>query len=201
MGELFAWLISFFILIGLLVIIVFQLMCLADLEFDYINPYDSASRINRVIIPEFFTQGGLSLFFLVTGHWFMALLCVPCLYCNVKMLVEMCCMGYVTSFVSIPCPLFLDVLYNCACFLHDRYMDNQHLVDVTEIFNMLHWEKKKRLFKLAYLIFILFLSLFWYKSHCYRRSHSRFPGEVRRWRYYLKRGSHGRNNRLARRWY
>lgn len=126
MGELFAWLISFFILIGLLVIIVFQLMCLADLEFDYINPYDSASRINKVIIPEFFTQGGLCLFFLVTGHWFMALLCVPCLYCNVKM-----------------------------------YMDNQHLVDVTEIFNMLHWEKKKRLFKLAYLIFILFLSLFW----------------------------------------
>ena len=28
---------------------ILQLMCLADLEFDYINPYDSASRINFVI--------------------------------------------------------------------------------------------------------------------------------------------------------
>jgi len=61
-----------------------QLMCLADLEFDYINPYDSASRINKVMMPEFFTQGGLCLFFLVAGHWFMALLCVPYLYYNVK---------------------------------------------------------------------------------------------------------------------
>lgn len=40
-------------------------------------------------------------------------------------------------------------------------MDNQHLVDVTEIFNLLSWEKKKRLIKLGYLLFILFLSLFW----------------------------------------
>ncbi|KAL9246783.1 hypothetical protein vseg_020276 [Gypsophila vaccaria] len=126
MVGLFGWLISFFVLIALLVLVVYQLMCLADLEFDYINPYDSASRINQVIIPEFIVQGGLSLFFLVTGHWFMALLSVPYLYYNVK-----------------------------------SYMDNKHLVDVTEIFNLLSWEKKKRLFKLGYLLSILFLSLFW----------------------------------------
>uniref|UniRef100_A0A7C8ZWK6 Uncharacterized protein n=1 Tax=Opuntia streptacantha TaxID=393608 RepID=A0A7C8ZWK6_OPUST len=126
MGDLFAWLISFFVLIALIVIVVYQLICLADLEFDYINPYDSATRINQVILPEFITQAGLCLFFLVTGHWFMSLLCVPYLYYNVKM-----------------------------------YMGNQHLVDVTEIFNQLNWEKKKRLFKLGYNIFILFLSLFW----------------------------------------
>lgn len=126
MGDLFAWLISFFVLIALIVFVVYQLICLADLEFDYINPYDSATRINQVILPEFITQAGLCLFFLVTGHWFMSLLCVPYLYYNVKM-----------------------------------YMGNQHLVDVTEIFNQLNWEKKKRLFKLGYNIFILFLSLFW----------------------------------------
>ena len=33
-----------------------QLMCLADLEFDYTNPYDSASRINQMVLPEFITQ-------------------------------------------------------------------------------------------------------------------------------------------------
>lgn len=59
-----------------------QLMCLADLEFDYINPYDSASRINAVVVPEFVLQGILSLLFLLTGHWAMCLLTVPFLYYN-----------------------------------------------------------------------------------------------------------------------
>ncbi|CAO2820039.1 unnamed protein product [Amaranthus hypochondriacus] len=126
MWSLFAWLISFFVIIALLVIVVYQLMCLADLEFDYINPYDSAARINQVVFPEFIIQGGLCLLFFLTGHWIMALLCVPYLYYNIK-----------------------------------TYTNNQHLVDVTEIFNLLNWEKKKRLIKLGYLLFILFLSLFW----------------------------------------
>ncbi|GKV38146.1 hypothetical protein SLE2022_088950 [Rubroshorea leprosula] len=126
MGDLYTWLISFFILIALLVIVVFQLMCLADLEFDYINPYDSSSRINRVVMPEFVTQAALCLFHLVTGHWVMSLICAPYLYYNVRL-----------------------------------YQQKQHLVDVTEIFNLLPWEKKQRLFKLAYLFFLLFLSLFW----------------------------------------
>lgn len=126
MGSLFTWLLFFFILIALLAILVYQLMCLADLEFDYINPYDSASRINQMVMPEFITQGVLCVLYLVTGHWFMSLLSVPYLYYNVTL-----------------------------------YMQRKHLVDVTEIFNLLNWEKKQRLFKLGYLIFLLFLSLFW----------------------------------------
>ncbi|XP_021613096.1 protein cornichon homolog 4 isoform X2 [Manihot esculenta] len=82
MGDLYVWLISFFFLIALIVIIVFQLMCLADLEFDYINPYDSSSRINKVILPEYITEGVLGLFYLLTGHWCMSLLCGPYLYYN-----------------------------------------------------------------------------------------------------------------------
>ncbi|XP_021754001.1 protein cornichon homolog 4-like [Chenopodium quinoa] len=126
MLALFAWLISFFVVVALLVVVVYQLMCLADLEFDYINPYDSAIRINQVVLPEYVIQAGLTLLFLLTGHWIMALLCAPYLYYNVK-----------------------------------TYMDKKHLVDVTEIFNLLNWEKKKRLIKLGYLLLILFLSLFW----------------------------------------
>lgn len=60
-------------------------MCLADLEFDYINPYDSASRINQLVMPEFITQGVLALLYLFTGHWFMALLSVPYLYYNMTL--------------------------------------------------------------------------------------------------------------------
>ncbi|CAL0312941.1 unnamed protein product [Lupinus luteus] len=126
MVDLFAWLISFFILIALLVILIYQLMCLADLEFDYINPYDSSSRINKVVLPEFITQGVLCFFYLVTGHWIMSLFCAPYLYYNVRL-----------------------------------YRQRKHLVDVTEIFNLLPQEKKQRLIKLFYLVFLLFLSIFW----------------------------------------
>lgn len=42
-----------------------------------------------------------------------------------------------------------------------RYLQRQHLVDVTEIFNLLNWEKKERLFKLGYIILLLFMCLFW----------------------------------------
>lgn len=126
MGDLLAWILFFFILIGLLVLVVYQLMCLADLEFDYINPYDSASRINKVILPEFITEGVLCFLYLVTGHWIMSLFSVPYLYYNLRL-----------------------------------YTRREHLIDVTEIFNLLEWEKKKRLFKLGYIVFLLFLSLFW----------------------------------------
>jgi hypothetical protein len=43
-----------------------------------------------------------------------------------------------------------------------RYIQRQHLVDVTEIYNQLRWEKKRRFFKIAYLLILFFLSLFWY---------------------------------------
>ena len=43
-----------------------------------------------------------------------------------------------------------------------RYRQGKHLVDVTEIFNLLSLEKKQRLIKLFYLVFLLFLSIFWY---------------------------------------
>ncbi|KAL8216646.1 hypothetical protein R6Q57_023483 [Mikania cordata] len=126
MGEILTWLLFFFILIALVVVVVYQLMCLADLELDYINPYDSASRINFVILPEFITHGVLCLIYLLTGHWMMFLLALPYLYYNVRL-----------------------------------YTRKQHLVDVTEIFNQLNWEKKQRLFKLGYLAFLLFITLFW----------------------------------------
>ncbi|KAK8578742.1 hypothetical protein V6N13_074465 [Hibiscus sabdariffa] len=126
MGDIFIWLISFFILIALVVLLIYQLTCLADLEFDYINPYDSSSRINKVVLPEFFLQGFLCLFYLLTGHWVMSLLSTPYLYYNVRL-----------------------------------YTSKQHLVDVTEIFNLLQREKNQRYYKLAYLVVLLFLSLFW----------------------------------------
>ncbi|MFS7924109.1 hypothetical protein Hanom_Chr03g00268731 [Helianthus anomalus] len=62
-----------------------QLICFADLEFDHINPYDSALRINTVILPEYITHGVLCLLYLVTGHWMMFILAVPYLYYNMRL--------------------------------------------------------------------------------------------------------------------
>ncbi|MED6124299.1 hypothetical protein PIB30_057667 [Stylosanthes scabra] len=131
MGDILAWLISFFLIFSLLALVTYQLMCLADLEFDYINAYESSSRINKVVLPEFIIQALLTSFYLVTGHWIMTLVSLPYL-----------------------------------CFNLHLYRQRKHLVDVTEIFNQLSWEKKHRLLKLIYLIFSIFLSVFWmiYKS-------------------------------------
>ncbi|CAA0842282.1 Protein cornichon homolog 4 [Striga hermonthica] len=126
MGDVLAWLLFICILIALVFMTVLQLMRLVDLECDIINPYDSASGINKVVLPEFITQGVLCFLFLVTGHWFMSLLCVPYLYYNVRL-----------------------------------YLGRQHLVDVTEIFNQLNWEKKQRIFKIVYNVFLLVMSMFW----------------------------------------
>ncbi|XP_062090507.1 protein cornichon homolog 4-like [Humulus lupulus] len=88
MWALWTWLFSFFFILALLLLLGFQLICLVDLEYDYINPYDSASRINRVVLPEFITQGVLCLILLATGHWLVCLLHLPYLYYNVRQYIQ-----------------------------------------------------------------------------------------------------------------
>ncbi|KAE9463071.1 hypothetical protein C3L33_05019, partial [Rhododendron williamsianum] len=85
MADLFAWLLSFFLLVATLAIVLYQVMCLSDLELDYINPYDSASQINKAVLPEFVTQGSLCLLHLLTGHWLMFLICLPHSYYNFRL--------------------------------------------------------------------------------------------------------------------
>ena len=72
----------------LVFVIGWQLMCLSDLEFDYINPFDSSSRINSFIIPEFLIHGALSCVYLLTGHWLLFLLNVPLTYYHVNLWVH-----------------------------------------------------------------------------------------------------------------
>ncbi|RWR77784.1 protein cornichon 4 [Cinnamomum micranthum f. kanehirae] len=86
--EVLLWIISFFVTIGILALAVYQLICLSDLEFDYINPYDSSSRINAVVIPEFMIQGALCAVYLITWHWFMFLLTVPVTYFHIRLYMQ-----------------------------------------------------------------------------------------------------------------
>ncbi|KOM37283.1 hypothetical protein LR48_Vigan03g066400 [Vigna angularis] len=61
-----------------------QLLLLVDLEFDYINPYDSTSQINQVVVPEFIVQGILCFVNLIAGHWLIFFISLPSLYYNVR---------------------------------------------------------------------------------------------------------------------
>lgn len=85
LDTLSVWLICFFAVVFLLGILVYQLMCLSDLEFDYINPFDSASRINYWIVPEFAIHGVLGIVYLFTGHWLLFLLNAPLTYYHANM--------------------------------------------------------------------------------------------------------------------
>jgi len=123
--EVLLWLLSFIFVIALLGFVVYQLICLSDLEFDYINPYDSTSRINRLVIPEFMIQGVLCLLFLLTGCWFMCLITAPLVYYHAQL-----------------------------------YVRRKHLVDVTEIFNLLNAEKKYRMIKLVYYLILFFIVIY-----------------------------------------
>ncbi|KAK7294938.1 hypothetical protein RJT34_17837 [Clitoria ternatea] len=124
MAEVLYWISTFLFILTLLCILGYQLILLVDLEFDYINPYDSTSRINQVILPEFVIQGIFCFTNLIAGYWFIFLISLPCLYYNVRL-----------------------------------YVKREHLTDVTEIYNKLNWEKRRRLFKVAYLIAVFVISI------------------------------------------
>ncbi|CAL9188171.1 unnamed protein product [Musa hybrid cultivar] len=86
--ELLLWLLAFAAVIALIGLSAYQLICLSDLEFDYINPYDSSSRINAVVIPEFLVQGILCILFLLTWHWFPFLIMAPITYYHIKLYMK-----------------------------------------------------------------------------------------------------------------
>ncbi|KAI3984345.1 hypothetical protein MKX01_011299 [Papaver californicum] len=86
--DLILWLVSFAFSIALIAVNLYQLICLSDLEFDYINPYDSSSRINGMVIKEFVAQGALCALYLLTWHWFMFLISAPVTYYHLKLYME-----------------------------------------------------------------------------------------------------------------
>ncbi|XP_078166310.1 protein cornichon homolog 2-like [Carex rostrata] len=123
--ELMLWLFAFVSVISLIALSLYQLITLSDLEFDYINPFDSSNRINAVILPEFILQAVLCASFLLSWHWFSFLITLP-----------------------------------VTCYHLKIYMKRKHLVDVTEIFRSLHWEKKYRIIKLAFYVTLFVIVIY-----------------------------------------
>ncbi|CAN8259645.1 unnamed protein product [Cochlearia groenlandica] len=123
--DLFLWIIFFFISLALIASVFYQVICLTDLEADYLNPFETSSRINRLVIPEFILQGVLSILFLFTWHWFFFL-------------------------VSLPVTVYHAMLYN----------ERRHLIDVTEVFRGISFEKKLRFTKLGFYVVLFIMVVF-----------------------------------------
>ncbi|PKA47301.1 Protein cornichon like 1 [Apostasia shenzhenica] len=83
--ELLLWLLAFVGVIALVALDAYQLICLSDLESDFINPYDSSSRINAVVIPEFIVQGSLCSLFLLTWQLIPFIIMAPITYYHVQL--------------------------------------------------------------------------------------------------------------------
>uniref|UniRef100_A0A7S1SUI6 Cornichon family protein n=1 Tax=Tetraselmis chuii TaxID=63592 RepID=A0A7S1SUI6_9CHLO len=67
------WLVSFILQAALLGMVMYTLICLSDLENDFINPHDSCTRVNRLVVPELVAQAVLTGLLLVSGKWFVAI--------------------------------------------------------------------------------------------------------------------------------
>ncbi|KAI3829186.1 hypothetical protein L1987_03303 [Smallanthus sonchifolius] len=78
----------------------FKIMCFLDLETDYINPYELATKINNIALLEFITQGVLCILHLITRHWVMFFLCLPYLYYNVNLYLHRRHLVYATEVFS-----------------------------------------------------------------------------------------------------
>ncbi|XP_030535482.1 protein cornichon homolog 4-like [Rhodamnia argentea] len=85
MGQLLSWFFAFLLLSLVLCLVGYQIVCLTNLEMDYINQYDVAARINKVVLPEFVSQGVLCFVYLVTGRWFMLMLSLPYLCYDIRL--------------------------------------------------------------------------------------------------------------------
>ncbi|CAK9157224.1 unnamed protein product [Ilex paraguariensis] len=82
------WILFFIINMVLIGLNLYQIVCLSDLEADYMNPFESSSRINAVIVPEFILQGVFCVLFLVTGHWLMFLVTLPITCYNMMLFMK-----------------------------------------------------------------------------------------------------------------
>ncbi|XAR68557.1 hypothetical protein NMG60_11003726 [Bertholletia excelsa] len=82
------WVVFFLMNMCLIAFNLYQIVCLTDLEADYLNPYESSSKINTVVVPEFVLHGVFCALFLLTGHWFMFLLTLPVACYNAMLFVK-----------------------------------------------------------------------------------------------------------------
>ncbi|XP_067140604.1 protein cornichon homolog 4 [Centruroides vittatus] len=77
MGDVLLFVFSVFDTGALLLLTVYVVIALSDLECDYLNAQQCCSKLNKWVIPETIAQGIISVLLLITFHWFLFLLNIP----------------------------------------------------------------------------------------------------------------------------
>ncbi|KAL9250882.1 cornichon homolog 2-like protein [Drosera capensis] len=167
------WLLIVVSIVALIAFIIYQIMCLSDLEADYVNPYESSSKVNAVVVPEFLVQGALCGVLLVSGRWFMFLGNVPLAYYYLRLndWYEMHCESRLVALQALSVKVkglmqqlkkhrdYIDLICETNIRLLHLFLRWVHLLDVTEIYRNLTREKKTRLKKPGVYLFFFFLAI------------------------------------------
>merc|ERR1711976_1140749 len=72
----------------LLFLTVYFIITLSDLECDYINAPTCCSKLNKWVIPEIVGHAAISVFLLLTFHWFLCLLTLPLTFWQIYRYVQ-----------------------------------------------------------------------------------------------------------------
>lgn len=83
----FVYFLAFVIEAALMGLMMFQLIKLADLENDFINPHDASNSLNNVVLPEFGLQAFMTALMMLTGRWFIGVIHLGILIFNVRQVV------------------------------------------------------------------------------------------------------------------
>ncbi|EDW11351.1 protein cornichon homolog 4 [Drosophila mojavensis] len=75
--EIAVFCITLLIYGGILLLLIYYVLTLADLECDYLNAQECCRRLNFWVIPKFGCQALLCAMLLICGHWIMFLMNLP----------------------------------------------------------------------------------------------------------------------------
>lgn len=86
--EFLMWLFMFFGQAALLGRTMYALICLTDLENDFINPFDLSTRLNAWVVPEYVLEIFITVVLLMSGKWLLGGLHVLMSAYIMKLLVD-----------------------------------------------------------------------------------------------------------------
>jgi hypothetical protein len=79
---------------ALVVLALYAVVLLGDLERDFINPHDCSRKLNRLVLPQLVLLGLETLAFFFLGRWLVAAVygeAPELLACAIRILTDTCC--------------------------------------------------------------------------------------------------------------
>ncbi len=160
--PMWSWVAPFALQALLVVLSLFSLVTLSDLENDFLNPIDCAARLNLLVKPELALLAAQTAWFLLHGRWYLTLLYGT---------HEHRARTFVTAALT-PRHLAAAVLaYHARC-----YARGEALVDATEVIRTLAAEKRARLARLGVHVALFVLVIYGLIGHALMHAASALTG-------------------------